>query len=77
MMNKKKQEGDIKLGKQTKASDIRTWSEEEKQKRLMDLRSELLSLRSIHTGGGVQDNPAKVKQIKRAIAKILTVMNEK
>ena len=65
------------MPKQIKASEIRTWSEEEKKKRLLDLKDELLSIRSIQTGGGVQDNPARVKQIKRTIARILTVMHEK
>lgn len=65
------------MPKQIKAEEIRTWSDAERKKRLTDLRHELLTLRSIHTGGGVRDNPSKPKQLRRAIARILTVMNEK
>ena len=64
------------MPKQIKTEEIRSWTDAERKKRLTDLRHELLMLRSIHTGGGVRDNPAKPKQLRRAIARILTVMNE-
>jgi large subunit ribosomal protein L29 len=59
-----------------KASEIREMSEEERQRTLKDLREELMMLRSMQTGGGIQDNPAKSKTLKKQIARILTVMNE-
>jgi large subunit ribosomal protein L29 len=64
------------MPKELKTNEIRTWSEAERDKKLIDLRHELLTLRSIHTGGGVRDNPSRPKQIKRSIARILTVMKE-
>ncbi len=65
------------MPKQIKTEEIRNWSDAERRKKLIDLRHELLTLRSIQTGGGVRDNPAKPKQLRRAIARILTVINEK
>ncbi|MFO8020327.1 MAG: 50S ribosomal protein L29 [Promethearchaeia archaeon] len=59
-----------------KASDVREMSVEERQRALKELREELMMLRSMQTGGGLQDNPAKSKILKKQIARILTVMNE-
>ncbi|MGV9173814.1 MAG: 50S ribosomal protein L29 [Promethearchaeia archaeon] len=59
-----------------KASDVREMSEEERQRTLKELREELMMLRSMQTGGGLQDNPAKSKVLKKQIARVLTVMNE-
>ncbi|MGV9198543.1 MAG: 50S ribosomal protein L29, partial [Promethearchaeia archaeon] len=47
-----------------KASDVREMSEEERQRTLKELREELMMLRSMQTGGGLQDNPAKSKVLK-------------
>jgi len=33
-------------------------------------------LYSMQTGGGLSDNPAKAKMLRKQIARILTVMNE-
>lgn len=65
------------MPKQIKTEEIRNWSKAERKKNLLDLRHELLMLRSIQTGGGIRDNPSRPKQIRRMISRILTVMNEK
>jgi ribosomal protein L29 len=36
-----------------------------------------MMLYSQQTGGGIADNPAKAKMIRKQIARILTVKNEK
>ncbi len=59
-----------------KANEIRNMNQRERQRALKDLREELMLLYSNQTGGGVSDNPAKVKLLKKQIARILTVMNE-
>ena len=59
-----------------KAEDVRKMDERERQRTLNDLREELMMLYSLQTGGGLSDNPAKARTIKRQIARILTVMNE-
>jgi len=58
------------------ANDIRKMDQRERQRTLNDLREELMMLYSLQTGGGLSDNPAKAKTIRKQIARILTVMNE-
>ena len=48
----------------------------ERLRKLVDLREELMMLYSTQTGGGVSDNPAKAKNLRKQIARILTVNNE-
>lgn len=59
-----------------KAEDVRNMADRERVRALKDLREELMFLHSNQTGGGISDNPSKVKVIKKQIARILTVMNE-
>ena len=58
-----------------KASDIRALSSTEKERKLSDLKEELFNLRFQH-GIGQLENPAKLKQIKRDIARVKTIMLE-
>ena len=58
------------------AAKIREMDEREKERNLITLREELMMLYSQQTGGGISDNPAKAKLIKKQIARILTVKNE-
>ncbi|MBN1216998.1 MAG: 50S ribosomal protein L29 [Candidatus Lokiarchaeota archaeon] len=60
-----------------KAKNIREMEENERLRTLTDLREELMMLYSMQTGGGLSDNPAKAKQLKKQIARVLTVLNEK
>ncbi len=59
------------------ADRAREMDERERTRTLVSLREELMLLRSNQTGGGLSDNPAKARTLKRQIARILTVMNEK
>lgn len=59
-----------------KASDIREMDERERRRKLTDLREEMMLLYSMQTGGGLSDNPAKAKMLRKQIARILTVINE-
>ena len=58
------------------AEKVREMDERERQRVLISLREELMMLYSMQTGGGLSDNPAKAKLLKKQIARILTVMNE-
>ena len=58
------------------AKEIRTMDDRERQRTLTTLREELMMLYSMQTGGGLSDNPAKAKTLKKQIARILTVINE-
>ena len=65
------------MGKLLSAEKIREMSDIERKTRLTDLREELMMLYSMQTGGGLTDNPAKAKVLRKQIARILTVINEK
>jgi large subunit ribosomal protein L29 len=56
--------------------DIREMSSEDREKRVMELRTELLRLKTMVKAGGAVDNPARVRELRKAIARILTVENE-
>ena len=58
------------------AEKIREMDERERERNLITLREELMMLYSQQTGGGISDNPAKAKLIRKQIARILTVKNE-
>ena len=58
------------------AEKIREMDERERERNLLTLREELMMLYSQQTGGGISDNPAKAKLIRKQIARILTVKNE-
>ena len=62
--------------KKISAERVRAMDDHERQTTLIKLREELLVLRSMQTGGGISDNPAKAKQLRKQIARILTVINE-
>jgi large subunit ribosomal protein L29 len=59
-----------------KAQEIREMDHRERMRALTDLREELMMLYSMQTGGGLSDNPAKAKSLRKQIARILTIMNE-
>jgi len=56
--------------------EIRNMSREEREKKLAELRSELARLRTMVKAGGAVEKPARIKEIRRTIARILTVNNE-
>ena len=58
------------------AKDVRAMDVRERERTLATLREELMMLYSMQTGGGLSDNPAKAKTLKKQIARILTVINE-
>ncbi len=58
-----------------KASEIRSMSREERLKRLQELRNELMMAR-MRTASGLEENTRIVRELKRAIARILTVEKE-
>jgi len=58
------------------AEKVREMDVRERQRTLISLREELMMLYSMQTGGGLSDNPAKAKLLRKQIARILTVMNE-
>ncbi len=58
-----------------KASEIRDLSMEEKLRKANDLKEELFNLRFQHEIGQLE-NPQKMKQAKREIARVKTIISE-
>lgn len=56
--------------------DLRDMSPQERERRLRELRTELSRLRTMVEAGGAIENPARIRELKRTIARILTVENE-
>lgn len=60
-----------------KTKELRRLSDEELEKRLKELRLELLKERgNVEMGGNVK-NPGRIRMIRRDIARILTVKRER
>lgn len=59
-----------------KASEIRRMSSEERMAKLRELYAELMRLRAQQASGVPLDKPGRIRTIRKAIARILTVMNE-
>ena len=56
--------------------EIRDMSSEDRTRKLGELRTELQRLRTMIKAGGTVENPARVKALRKTIAKILTVETE-
>ena len=59
-----------------KASELRTKTSEELEAMLKDLKSELFTLRFQHAINQL-DNPHKIADVKKDIARVMTILQEK
>ena len=59
-----------------KATDIRKLSEKELNEKLADLKDQLFKLRFQHAVNQL-DNPHKIADVKKDIARVMTVLCEK
>jgi large subunit ribosomal protein L29 len=60
-----------------RADEMRELTDEELEDELNNLRSELLQETSMQAAGGAPDNPGRISEIKRTIARIKTVQTER
>jgi len=60
-----------------KIEELRNMSEEEIEDELKSLESELIRERGLVTAGGAPEKPGRIKEIRRTVAKIQTVMTER
>lgn len=60
-----------------KIKDLRKLKPEEMEKKLSELKSELIKLKGQASTGTPPKNPGQIKQIKRTIAQILTIQDKK
>ena len=56
--------------------DIKGMSAEDRAKNLSDLRAELARLKTMVRAGGAVENPARIRELRKTIAKLLTIENE-
>mgnify|MGYP001053257941 FL=1 len=59
-----------------RVKDIRSMSSEDRRKKLTELRTELARLKTMIKAGGSIENPSRVRELRKAVARILTVENE-
>jgi large subunit ribosomal protein L29 len=59
-----------------KAKEIREFTPEERSEKLEELKRELMHERGVAAMGGSPPSPGKIRQLRMAIAKLLTVMRE-
>ena len=59
-----------------RVKEIREMSPEERKKKLDELRTELMRIKTMIKAGGSMENTARVRELRKAIARILTVENE-
>jgi large subunit ribosomal protein L29 len=59
-----------------RVEEIRTMNNIEKQEELDKLKLELIRERAISSAGGAPDNPGRIKEIRKTIARIQTIQKE-
>ncbi|RLE94938.1 MAG: 50S ribosomal protein L29 [Thermoprotei archaeon] len=59
-----------------KPDDIRKMTPEERRKLLIELKTELMRLRAMQESRGVLDNPARIRILRKNIARVLTIERE-
>jgi large subunit ribosomal protein L29 len=58
-----------------KLKELREMKADERRKKLNELRAELLRLKAQKNSGTIE-NPGRIREIRKAIARILTIENE-
>jgi large subunit ribosomal protein L29 len=56
--------------------EIVDMSSEDRAKKLSELRTEMARMRTMIRAGGAVENPARISQLRRTIAQLLTLENE-
>jgi len=56
--------------------EIREMSQENRLKKLGELQTELMRLKTMVKAGGSIENPARVRELRKTIARILTINSE-
>ena len=56
--------------------DIKGMSAEERVEKVSEFRTELARLKTMVRAGGAVENPARIRELRKTIAKILTIENE-
>jgi large subunit ribosomal protein L29 len=59
-----------------RVKEIRDMPSEERIKKLGELRTEVLRLKTMIRAGGTVENPLRIRELRKTIARILTIQNE-
>lgn len=56
--------------------DLNNMSSADRTKKLAELRAELSRLRTMVSAGGAVENPTRIRELRKAIAQVLTIEQE-
>ncbi|WP_254823342.1 50S ribosomal protein L29 [Haloglomus halophilum] len=56
--------------------EIRDMTPAERETELDELETELLNARAVQAAGGAPENPGRIPELRKAIARIKTIQNE-
>ena len=59
-----------------RVKEIRDMPPEERMKKLGELRTEVLRLKTMIRAGGTVEDPSRIRELRKTIARILTIENE-
>jgi large subunit ribosomal protein L29 len=59
-----------------RVKEIRDMPTEERMKKLGELRTEVLRLKTMIRAGGTVEDPSRIRELRKTIARILTIENE-
>ncbi|MDP3728813.1 MAG: 50S ribosomal protein L29 [bacterium] len=59
-----------------KNKDIRKMSTQEQNNKLLELKKDLIKINAQIAAGTVPENPGNVKNVKKTVARIITIMAE-
>lgn len=57
--------------------EIRRMSSDDRTKKLSELRTELSRLKTMISAGGAVENSTRIRELRKTIARILTIENER
>ncbi|ACV47949.1 MULTISPECIES: 50S ribosomal protein L29 [Halomicrobium] len=56
--------------------EVRDMTAAERESELEDLKTELLNARAVQAAGGAPENPGRIGELRKAIARIKTIQTE-
>ena len=56
--------------------EVRAMSSEDRKKKIVELQTELVRLKTMVKAGGSIDNPSRIRELRKTIARLLTIENE-
>ena len=60
-----------------RSKDLRDMTDDEVEKKLNEVQAELIRQKGKITTGGAPENPGRMKELRRTVARILTIKREK